>query len=221
MTLDDMKPVWAAHGAALSRSLSINERLLRELLVRKARRSMLPYLVWRIVEVATGGVAVGLMAPVVFAHASSPRYLVVGGLAVGFAVAMTALHAYLLVAGSALGYDRPVTELRRDLDRLVLAEVRALKWALLGGILTWLPIALLLLEAFSGLAALGRVPLPWLMANLAFGVVAIVLGHRWSQRVLERRDLPPTTRRIVDALAGRSLRAARAHIAELAAFERS
>jgi hypothetical protein len=181
---------------------------------------MAPYMAWRAVEAALGGVAVVLMAPVVFAQASNPRYLVVGGLTVGFAVAMTALHAFLFVTGAALRYDSPVTELRRDLDRLALAEVCAVKWALLGGILTWLPIALLLLEAFTVVGALGRVPLPWLAANLGFGLLAIAVGHRWSRRALERRDLTPRALRIVDAMTGRSLRAAKAHLAELAAFER-
>ncbi len=35
--LDDLKRVWAEHGAVLERSLAINERLLRETMLRKVR----------------------------------------------------------------------------------------------------------------------------------------------------------------------------------------
>lgn len=220
MTLDDLKTLWAGHGATLERSLAINERVLRELLLRKARRALWPHLGWRALEVLLGLAAVALTAPVVLAHRADGRYLVVGGLTVACWIAVTALGGYLLCAGAALRYDQPLTALRRRLDQLALAEYHALKWALLGGVLTWLPLALLVLEALTGAPALARAPAPWLWANLGFGVVVLVAGHAWSRRVVETSDMSPRARRIVDALAGRSLRAARAHAAELAAFER-
>src|SRR5262249_54097422 len=147
MELDDLKQAWAAHGAALERSLAINERLLRETMVRKARFALAPYVVWRALEVALGIVAVGLVMRVLAAQVDEPRYLAVAGPLAVFAVAMTALSGRLLVGGVGLDYDGAIVEIQREVERLRIGEYHATKWGLLGGVLLWLPAALVLFEA--------------------------------------------------------------------------
>jgi hypothetical protein len=220
MQLDDLKEAWAAHGAKLERSLAIDERLLREVLLRKVRFTMAPYLVGRALEVVTGVAALSAVLPVLAAHGAEPRYVVVGGTLAVFTAGMTALCAYLLVSGLRLGFDGPVTAIQRDVERLKLAEYHAFKWALLGGVLLWLPAVLVLFEAVTGVDALARVPLPYLVANLLVGLVVLVLGQAWSRRYVERADLSPFARRVVDGLTGWSLRRATGHLAELARFQR-
>jgi hypothetical protein len=55
MQLDDLKAGWAAHTALLERSLAIDERLLREVMLRKVRISLAPYVLVRALEVVVGG----------------------------------------------------------------------------------------------------------------------------------------------------------------------
>lgn len=69
-------------------------------------------------------------------------------------------------------------------------------------------------------AGLGRVDLAWLVANLGFGLGVLVAGRALSRRYVERPDLAPWARRLVDAGSGRGLRVAARHLAELARFER-
>jgi hypothetical protein len=220
MELDDMKTAWAAHGAALERSLRINERLLREMMVRKARFALAPYVVWRALEVVLGGAALVFVVRVLAAHIGEPRYLVVVGALALLTAGITALCAYLLVGALALDHGGPVTAMQRHVEQLKLVEYHALKWVLLGGVLMWLPAVLVLLEVLSGFDALARVNLRWLLSNLAFGVVVVVAGQLWSRRHVERPGRGPRAQRIVDALSGRELRKAAAHLAELASFER-
>jgi hypothetical protein len=221
--MDEMQPwkaAWAAHGAALERSLAIDERLLREVLLGKVRRALLPYVLWRAIEVALGVGALALVVPVLAAHVGERRYVVAAGALAVYAAGMTALCAYLLVAGLQLDYGRPVTAIRRDVERLRIAEYRALKWAVLGGVLAWLPAALVLFEVVTGVDALARVDLAWLVANLLLGVAMLALGLALSKRYVERADAKPWARRLRDAVSGRALRSATAHLAELASFER-
>lgn len=218
MQLDDLKAGWAAHTALLERSLAIDERLLREVLLRKVRISLAPYVLVRALEVAAGIAALLAIVPVLAAHAGEPRYLVVAGALAVFTVWMTALCAFALVHALRLDHGAPVTTLQRGLEHLALAEYRAFKWALLGGVLLWLPALLVLLEALTGVAALARVELRWLAANLALGIAVLALGLLLSRRYVERPA--PWSRRVMDALSGRPLRAARKHLAELARFER-
>jgi hypothetical protein len=214
MQLDDLKQAWAAHGERLERSLAIDERLLRELLLRKVRFALAPYLAWRALEVVLGVAALLVLMPLLAAHAAEPRYLVVGGALAAFTAGITALCARLLVRALRLDHSGPVTAIQREVERLQLAEVRALEWALLGGVVLWLPAALLLFEALTGVDALARVDLAWLAANLVFGLLVLALGQAWARKHVERPG------RLVDALSGRSLQAAKRHLAELASFER-
>jgi hypothetical protein len=219
MELDDLKAAWATHGTMLERSLAINERLLREVMLRKVRARLARYVVWRGLEVALGLVALLAVISVV-AHVAEPRYLGVGGPLAVFVATTTAMSAYLLVRAAQLDHGGPVTVIQRAVERMRGVEYRALKWAVLGGVVFWLPLGLVVFEAVTGVAALGRVDLAWLVANLAFGLGVLAVGQAASKTYLERAELAPWARRLVDAISGRALRAAAAHLAELATFER-
>lgn len=220
MQLDDLKEAWAAHGARLERSLAIDERLLRERLLGKVRLALVPYVLCRSLEVAFGLLVLGAVVPVLLAHASEPRYLVVGGALAVFGAGLTWLSAYLLVQSLRLHQDGPVTAIQRRTEHLRLIEYRTFKWALLGGVLLWLPALLVPFEALTGVDALARVPLAFLLGNLVFGLLFLALGQALARRYLERRELSPWARRFVDGLSDRALRAVTAHLDELARFER-
>lgn len=220
MQLDELKAAWAAHGAVLERSLAIDERLLREVLLRKVRFTLAPYVLGRALELALGLAALFVVMPVIAAHAPEPRYLVAAGALAAFTAGIAAMSGYLLVSVLQLDHGGPVTAIQRDLERIGLVEYRATKWAVLGGVVVWLPAALVLFEAVTGLEPLAHVDLAFLAANLIFGLIVLALGQYLSRKYVERSDLSPWARRLVDALSGRALRSASGHLAELSRFER-
>ncbi|MCC6671822.1 MAG: hypothetical protein IT458_12235 [Planctomycetes bacterium] len=220
MQLDDLKDAWAAHGAALARSLVIDERQLRETMLRKVRRGFVPYILCRALEVALGAAALFLVVPVLLAHAAEPRYLAAGGAVAAYASVVAVFSAVLLVRALRLDHAAPVAALQCDVERLRLDEYRALKWAVLGGVVVWLPLPLLLIEACGGGDVLARVDGPWLVANLLAGGALLVGGLAWSRRYVERADLAPWARRLVHAVSGRGSRTAAERLAELARFMR-
>jgi hypothetical protein len=122
---------------------------------------------------------------------------------------------------STIDYAEPVTTIQRSVERIRIAEYRAFKWTLLLGIVAWLPIALILFEALTGFDALARVSLAWLVANILFGFICLGIGQALSRRYLERTDLNPWARRLVESLSGRAVQTATQHLAELARFARS
>lgn len=220
MQIDDLKEAWAAYGTKLERSLAIDERLLREVLLGRVRRTRAAYALGRALEVALGIALLAVAVPVLRAHLAEPRYLVAGSALVLVAAWVTALCAHLLVRALELDLTGPVTAIQRDLGRLRRTESHAFLWALLGGILVWLPAALVLFEALTGVAALARADLAWLAANLALGLAVLVVGRALAWRYLERPELGSRARRVLEALSGRGLRRAADHLAELARFER-
>lgn len=219
MQIDDLKEAWAGHGAMLERSLAIDERLLREVLLGKVRFALAPYVLWRALEVAIGIAALLVVVPVLAAHIAEPRYIVVAGALAVSTAWITALCAYLLVNALQLDYGGPVTAIQRDVERLKIVEYRAFKWALLGGVLLWLPALLVPFEALTGIDALARVQIPYLVGNLLVGLVVLAAGMVLSRKYVERSDSKLRTRRWVDALSGRALQRAAGHLAELSKFE--
>lgn len=220
MQLDELKEAWAAHGRVLEQSLAIDERLLREVLLRKVRFALAPYVLWMAFEVALGIAVTLAVVPVLAAHITEPRYVVVAGALVVFTLVITAMGAYLMVNSLRLDYDGPVTTIQRDIARIKLVEYHAFKWALLGGVLLWLPALLVPFEALTGVDALARLHLPYLVSNLIVGLVVLAVGQAWSRKYVERSHPSPWAGRLVDALSGRSLRSATGHLAELSSYER-
>jgi hypothetical protein len=220
MQPDDLQQLWAAQGAVLERSLAIQEHLVRERLLGKARLGLAPWLVLRALEVLLSALALWALAPVVRAHVAEPRYLAVGGAVLVFAAGLGLQCARLLVHALHLDHAAPVTTLQREILRLQLAEYRSFVWALLGGTLLWLPGLLLVFEAVTGAPALARVGLGFLLGNLGFGLGVLVVGHLLSRRFVGRGEFGPRARRIVAALSGRGLRKASEQLDELARFVR-
>lgn len=218
MDLDDLKGAWADHGTRMERDVTIDEARLTRLGTRRLRLTLAPYVAWLAVELVLGLALLAAVTSVLAEHLDEPRYLVAGGALWIVTFWTTASCAYLVVAGAQLDSAGPVTAIQRDLERMKLVEYRALKWALLGGVLAWLPAVLMLFEAFTGVAALARVDLAYLVGNLVFGLAMLVAAHVLSRRYVERRDAPRWAQALVDAASGRGLRKAADRLEEIARF---
>lgn len=220
MDFESLQRAWTAHGAALERATAVNERALRELLVRRARVGLLPYAGFRVVEAALAAVALGAAARLLFERFDDARYVTVAGAVAVYAAAFGAFAVRLLVGALRLDGAAPVAALQRDVETLRVVEYRALLWAVLGGAVVWLPLPLMLLEILGARGLIGRVDGPWLAGNVVVGIAALVAGVTWSKRVVERPNAPPWARRLVDAVTGRGLRRAAERLAELRAYVR-
>lgn len=220
MDFESLQRAWAAHGAALERATAVNERALRELLVRRARVGLLPYAALRAVEVALAVGAFVAAARLLVARSDDARYVAVAGAVAVYAASFAAFAVRLLVGALRLDGAAPVAALQRDVETLRLVEYRALLWAVLGGAVVWLPLPLVVLEALGADGLIARVDGPWLAANVLVGIGALVAGVTWSKRVVERPNAPPWARRLVDAVTGRGLRRAAERLAELRAYVR-
>jgi hypothetical protein len=220
MQLDDLKAAWAAHGAALDRTLGINERLLREVMLRKVRFALFPYRLGLWLEIAFGALTAVLSGSVLASHPGDVRYVGLAGAVGAFAIVMTAMSIHLLVRLARLDYGGPVTAMQREVEITKLFAYRVFKWALLGGTVFWLPAAMVLFEGALGVPAIARANWLYVGANIVFGLLLLVVGHLLARKYLERADLRPWARRLVDHISGRRLASVTRSLAELSSFER-
>ncbi len=220
MELDELKAAWAEHGARLEKSLAIDERLLREMMLRKVRFALAAFAFWRSVDAVIGAAAFTLLLPVVIGHHDEPRYLLIGAAVLAYLAVATAQCVRVLAASLRLDGGAPVVRLQQALERTRRVELRCFRFMLLGGAVVWLPLPVLLLEAISGAPLLQKLDLGWLLCNVLVGLALLVAGWLWSRRQLDRRDLSPFAARLRDALTSAALRRADQHLAELARFLR-
>lgn len=218
MQLDDLQRTWAQHSALLERSVALDERILRELLVRKARFALAPYALGRALEVVLGVAALGLVAPVLAQNVMDPLYVSVVGTIVLYLVGIVASSGMLFVRALQLDHAEPVTALQTRVERMQLIEYVAFQWALLGGTVLWLPIPVVLLEALSGAPLLARVDGGWLAANILVGALFAVAVRLWARAYVERPDARPWAHKLRAGLSPHSLRRATEHLDELARF---
>lgn len=220
MDLDDLKAEWAEHRALFQRSVALDERIMQEIVLGKVRSSLRPYAIARGFEIVVGAIVFILAAAVTVAHLAEPKYLAVAGTFAVFVACMTARCVQGLVASRELDEAGPVTAIQHHIERMKLAELHTFKWALLGGVVFWLPALLVILEAVTGFDAIARIDLGYLVANMALGAVLLGAAWLWARRYVDRPDIGPRARRIVDAVAGRSLHVASRRLADLARFVR-
>jgi hypothetical protein len=136
-----------------------------------------------------------------------------------YAVAITIAVVAQLVALARIDYDEPVFAIARAVDRLRLLRARAAMWTLVFAPLMWPPLAIVGLRAFLGLDAMAAFGLPWLAANVAFGLAvlagALVLARRYGKD-LSRSSL---LGRAVDSFSGSAVRRAAEGLDTLLRYE--
>ena len=218
MQLDDLQTMWSDHGKRLDQILSINEHVLRDVTARKLRWSLTPYLLWRAVEMMLVACVVTMTAIVLSKHLVEARYLMILPVVVGFGFYVLAMTGQLMHRAMGLDASGRVRDMQSTIETMKLSEFRLFKWSLLGGTVLWLPIALILFEALTGVAALAKVDLAWLLANVIVGLIVLAFGQYLAKKHVEREDLKPAMRRLIEMVSGRQLRAITRHLEELAAL---
>ena len=218
---DELQELWNRMDAKLDRCLHLNEERLRAEVLGRARGSLFRHRAFRFAELAIGVLLLVLLGQFLSARVAEPRWLLAGGVLHVFVAGIVGFGLYQLVLLSKLDHGAPVTTLQRALERIAIVEYRAFKWAFLGGVLLWVLVPLVLCEGLFEIDLIGELSSAWLGANLGLGIALAWLGQAWSRRYVEAPDASPRWRRFAEHLSGRSLIEARAHLNELAEFERA
>lgn len=220
MELDDLKTLWAAHDEKLDRSLRLNERLLRETLLGRARPALSRYVRWAAAGLAVDAVLVVLLGSFMVQHVAEPLYLAAALVLLAFVVGMAVLGVLRLELMGRIDYGGSVTEIQRTLANVARVEYRTMKWVLLSSILIWVPGLLVLVKGLFGVDLFQHVSAAWIASNLALGAAAIVVGQWLARTYVERPGVAPWARRIMEHASDRKLREVTESLTELSRFER-
>ena len=215
LELAELKAAWRALDAKLERQHALELHLFRESRLKRARLHLFPLYLESALEILAGLVIAVLAGSFWTEHLGEPAPLIAGLVVHLYGVLLIAMAVYQLVLLARLDFAAPVLAIQKDLARLQQHRVRA---ALALGLAWWvLWIALLecLARAFPGIDLYQRFP-TWILANLAVGVLGIILSLlvvRWLRR---RKSTSPTDPTALSWLLGR----ARRYVEEIERFER-
>src|SRR5262245_51131613 len=219
MELDDLKPSWTE----LDRRLDRVEHLVRadrdQRRFTSARRVIGWLGAWQVIQVVVWIVVIGMVAPFWVANWQTP-HLLVAGLSIhlyGILAICTAV-VQLLVMGRTwhtapvVTFQKRIAELGRL--RIICNLLLMLPWWVL-----WVAVLMVVAKAGPGIDLYAQQP-AWILANIVFGLVALVACLWAARRVANRPSAsrPKWVQRIVEDLAGTSLRRVARDLEEVEAF---
>jgi len=135
------------------------------------------------------------------------------------AILLLALRIRQLTILARIDYGAPILAMQKTLAELRIDRIRTTMLTLVVAPLLWPPLLVVGFKALLGVDAYAAFGLPWLLANLAFGVLVILVARWIARRYAGRFDSSPLAQRLMRDLAGYNLSAAMDKLSSLAAFE--
>jgi len=218
MELDEMKNAWLALDRRLERQEALNLATFRERRLDRARASLRPMLIGRIVQVLAGAILAMTFAPFWVEHLATPHLVVIG--------ASLHLYALMLIVGGLrdiylvrrIDYAAPVLEIQRQLTELRawLLESAPVFGAI--GCFIWVPFVLWAFIMLFGADIYAHAPevVYWLLASGAVGLVPMLLVLRGVRHPARSKWAAMLERSIVPA----GVYKAQRFLDEVAAFAR-
>lgn len=219
MELDDLKRRWEDQDRKLEASLRLNTRLLNESVLAKTNTALkgLSRLLW--FELVMNSVAVLWTGSFLAKHVAEPRFLIPAVALHLCVIALIIACVRQLVAIKMLDYSAPIVVIQKRLESLRAERIRATKLTLLCSPLLWTPLLIVALKSLFGVDAYTTLGAAYLLANLLFGLLVILLAVWISRRYAARMGGSPLVQRLMRDLAGHSLNAAASFLSSISQFE--
>jgi hypothetical protein len=221
MEIEDLKRRWQEMDEKIEASLRLNERVLAEAVLARARKSSR----WTgrgiLVEIVLGAIPVLWLGSFLADHIGEPRFWLPALLLDVFALASFGALLRQQVLLRTIDWSGPVAAIQRTLAEVRVRRVRATKWTLMVAPLLWTPMLVVGLRGFLGVDAYVSFDGAglFLAANLLFGLAFLGAAVWASRRFSERLQRAPFAARILRDLGGRSLGEAERVVASIDQFE--
>ena len=184
--LEEMRALWAEHDRKLDKALRLNQRLLAETSLARARTALGS--LKRFVTIDLVGNVVWLVAMVAFAAAYPQLRFVVPAVLLAAGAGMLVRSNVLQLLATRIDPGEAIAVVQKRLEGLRTLRVTHVRWTLLLSPLAWPPLAIVALKALVDVDA-WTMP-AWLLANVAFGIAVPVIawivstryGARWRGR---------------------------------------
>ena len=216
MDIDTIKQTWTESDARLG-AKRFDAASLHAWHLRASGDALRRLVRELVIELTINVLGVGLIGYFASQHAGELKFLLPAIVLDVYAVGLVIAGARQLADARAIRYDAPVVEIQRKLEVLHLRRVRSIIGTLLFAPLMWVPLLIVGARGFFGLDVYAA-GIPWLAANVAFGLAVIPLAGWVARRYGARLGASPWMRELADTIAGRTLAEAREALAVIEGF---
>jgi hypothetical protein len=205
--LDELQALWQRQDAKLDRLADRMARIVQHASLAPAAGALarLRFSTW--VETAVAFAAMSWLGSFSAAHVRETATLA-EAIPLGIcATAFLAACVLQLTVLAGINYDGPVVEVAAQIARVRLLRARTVLWSFAAGILLWAPALLVAVRAVAGREVAAAFSIPWLLANVAIGIVVVVAALAIARRM--RVDAAsPRLRWLIETLSGGEVRSA-------------
>ena len=215
MELDDLKTEWQSLHARLAHQEALSLRALQDRRLDRMLRELRPFRWMQAFQIALGAFFIAGSAAFWVPRLHTPHLAAMGILMQAYGLVVVLSCARLQALAARVDISAPVLEIQRRLAGLRSLHVRSALWLGLPWFVLWIPCALMLLAARTGVDIYAHQPgVVLTVAGVCAGLWGLtLLLIRWAQA------RPRAARVLDDAAAGSSLNRARAQLDEIARFE--
>jgi hypothetical protein len=135
-------------------------------------------------------------------------------------IAQLAMLVRQIVKTREIDYAAPLVEIQRRIETLRISMIRTTMWTFLLSPLLWPALFIVALEGLFGVDAYAALGVPYIVANVVFGLAVIAVGLLVSRLFADRFSGTPFGRSLMGALAGTNLAAATGFLESLSRFEK-
>jgi hypothetical protein len=219
LDLDELKLQWAGHNQKLDEVIRLNRQLLVSEKLNRARSALRRLATALALEVALQLAVVMALGSFTFDHRTELRFALPAAALDVFAIAILIALSRQIAAALKIDYDLPIVAIQKQIAGLRVLRLHYLRGIFITAALAWTPLLIIGLKAFAGIDAYKVLGMPYLAANLLFGLAIIPLAMLALRYFEKRMTENPVLHQFVRNLSGYNLNAAEAFLETLSKFK--
>ena len=219
MDLDELKEKWINYDRKLDESLRLNRQLLQAMKLPRAKSALQRLAMLLSLESVLWLVGIVALGQFIYRNITMMRFALPAALLDLYAIANFAVLIAQIASALQIDYDKPIAVIQKQIEALRVLRIRYIQGSVVGGFIVWVPFVIVVLKMFLGIDAYRVFGTAWLLANVLFGLVPIVLAIWVSKKLCRTIGRYPRIQKFMNDLAGYNLNAARRTIAGLSEFE--
>jgi hypothetical protein len=207
MELDELQALWQRQDTKLDQLTDRMARIVQRASLAPAADALSRLRFWTWMEAAVAFAAMIWLGSFTATHVRETTTLAEAIPLSICAIAFLAACVVQLTVLAAIDYNGPVIEVAAQIARVRLLRARTVLWSFAAGVLLWAPALLVAVRAVAGREVAAAFSIPWLLANVAIGIVVVVASVAIARRM--RIDAAsPRLRWLIETLSGGEVRSA-------------
>jgi hypothetical protein len=214
LNIDELQRHWQRLDDKVERSLRIQTKVVHQVALQPIRRRMARHLIWPIIDISFSLLVVLFSGSMIVKHLNQWLLLMMCGMVLFPAIILIIDNLRRVIRVANLNWGASLIEIQQSLLQLQVTQIRQMKWIILLSPLVgfcgfMLTLQWLLDQLSEPQFILEKLNFTWLVANLVFGLLFILVGHQLVRLAGNRFQHREWWQHAVSSLSGKALESSR------------